>query len=184
MTTALAGAVELLERSLGYTRVVLGAARGADLSCPTPCRDWTLADLLAHMEDALDAFTEAACGALGTPPRPVAPQTPRLDRIRDKACALLGAWSAPPPEGVDVGGHAVASDLLLSAAALEITVHGWDVATSLGLDRPLPDPLAEQLLDLARVLVQPSDRVVRFDWPRAVPDDAGPGERLLAHLGR
>lgn len=184
MTAALAGAVELLERSLGYTRVVLAVVEEADLLRRTPCLDWTLADLLAHMEDALDAFAEAATGVLGVPHAATASAHARVDRIRDKACALLGAWSAPVPRGVDVGGRDVATDLLLGAAALEITVHGWDVATSLGLGHPVPDALAQRLLDVARLLVGPGDRVVRFGPPRGVPHDAPAAQRLLAHLGR
>lgn len=187
-TTALTGAVELLERALGYTRVVLGAVTEADLDRPTPCADWTLGDLLAHMEDALDAFTEAACGTLArtTPPRADAPsnQVPRVGRIRDKACALLGAWSAPAPQGIEVEGRPVASELLLGAAALEVTVHGWDVARALDLEHPLPEALAERLLDLAHALVDPADRVVRFAPARPVPAGASAADLLLAWLGR
>jgi len=187
-TTALTGAVELLERALGYTRVVLGAVTEADLDRPTPCADWTLGDLLVHMEDALDAFTEAAGGTLArtASPRADAPsdQVPRVARIRDKACALLGAWSAPAPPGIDVEGRPVASELLLGAAALEVTVHGWDVARGLGLEHPLPEALAERLLDLAHALVDPADRVVRFAPARPVPPGAPAAERLLAWLGR
>lgn len=186
-TTALAGAVELLERALGYTRVVLGAVTQADLDRPTPCADWTLGDLLAHMEDALDAFTEAAGGTLARASTPVATATgalPPVLRIRDKACALLGAWSAPAPPGIDVEGRPVASELLLGAAALEVTVHGWDVARGLGLEHPLPEALAARLLDLAHALVDPADRVVRFAPARPVPAGAPAADRLLAWLGR
>ena len=69
MTTALTGAIELLDRALGYTRVVLAGVPGADLDRRTPCRDWNLGQLLAHMDDALDAFTEAAGGAVDVPAR-------------------------------------------------------------------------------------------------------------------
>lgn len=182
MTTALTGAVELLERSLGYTRVQLAAVTDDDLDRPTPCADWDLAALLAHMEDALDAFTEAAGGTLQRSQGAAA--APRVDRIRDKACALLGVWSSPPPPGVDVAGHAVTTELLLATASLEITVHGWDVGRSLGHDHRIPDPLAEHLLGLAGVLVHPSDRVVRFGAPTGAPENAPAGDRLLAWLGR
>lgn len=187
-TTALAGAVELLERALAYTRVVLGAVAVADLDRPTPCADWTLGDLLAHMEDALDAFTEAAGGSLARTALPRAAAAtgslPRVARIRDKACALLGAWSAATSPGIDVEGRPVASELLLGAAALEITVHGWDVGRSLGLEHPLPAALAERLLGLAHALVDPADRVVRFAPARPVPPGAPAADRLLAWLGR
>lgn len=185
MTTALTGAVELLDRSLGYTRVVLAAVGRDDLARPTPCADWALGDLLAHMEDALDAFTEAAGGEVRTTPPPVVPGTvPQVGRIRTKACALLGAWSGVAPEDVNVSGHPVTSELLVGTAALEVTVHGWDVGRSLGTGAPVPDELARRLLGIARHLVQPQDRAVRFGPPLPVGPDAGPGERLLAFLGR
>jgi len=50
-------ALELLERALGYTRGAL-ATVGADRSGPTPCAGWSLADLLCHMDDGLDAFLD------------------------------------------------------------------------------------------------------------------------------
>ena len=99
MTTALTGAVELLDRALGYTRVVLAGVPGADLDRRTPCRDWNLGQLLAHMDDALDAFTEAAGGAVDVPARGWSPL--RVDRLQEKACALLGAWSGRRRTGVE-----------------------------------------------------------------------------------
>ena len=60
-------------------------------AAPTPCAGWTLARLLAHMEDALDAFTEAAAGHVAVTPAP--PTDDRVDALREKACALLGAWA-------------------------------------------------------------------------------------------
>ena len=65
VTTTLGGSVELLDRALAYTCAPAVRASEDDLlGRRTPCAAWTLADLLAHMEDALDAFTEAAGGAV------------------------------------------------------------------------------------------------------------------------
>ena len=58
----LEGAVELLERSLGYTRVMLADVRPDNLERADAVRGLDPGRLLAHMEDALDAFTEAAAG--------------------------------------------------------------------------------------------------------------------------
>lgn len=187
MTTSaepLTGAVELLERALGYTRGVLAGVTCDDLHRTTPCADWDLGRLLAHMEDALDTFTEAAGGAVARP-QPCPPAAlPRVGRLQQKACALLGVWTGQVPLDVDVGGRDVASELMVATAALEITVHGWDVGEALGGAPPVPEELAERLLGIARQLVQPADRAVRFGPPRLVPPDAGASERLLAFLGR
>jgi uncharacterized protein (TIGR03086 family) len=182
VTAALASAVELLERALGYTRVVLVGIADTDLDRPTPCRDWDLRRLLAHMDDALDAFTEAAGGVVHVPARGWSPL--RIDRLQEKACALLGAWTGPVPGDVSVGGADLASDLLVATAALEITVHGWDVGCATGRAGRIPEELAERLLPVAERVVQDADRGVRFAPPLAVSPEAPADQRLLAFMGR
>jgi uncharacterized protein (TIGR03086 family) len=180
------GAVELLERSLGYTRVVLAAVTPAHLPDPTPCRGWDLARLLRHMDDALDAFTEAATGRVARSPAPATlPVEARVGRLQDKACALLGTWSsAPATTGVGIGDQRLPVDLLVTAAALEIAVHGWDVGQVVAGGPPLPEELAARLLPVAHALVGPADRGRRFAAPADPPPDASYDERLRAFLGR
>ncbi|GCD90316.1 TIGR03086 family metal-binding protein [Nocardioides sp. LS1] len=185
MTPRLEAAVELLGRSLVYTRGALEGVGPDLLDRPTPCSAWTLDQLLRHMEDALDAFTEAAGGAVSVR-RPASP-VPRVSTLQDKACALLGAWShAARATGSDVvvGDVGVASEVLVSTAALEITVHGWDVAQATGRRTPIPADLAADLLPVAHRVVDPTDRGLRFDRARAAADDAGADVHLLEFLGR
>jgi uncharacterized protein (TIGR03086 family) len=182
---ALDGAVELLDRSLAYTRVVLADVRPDLLDRPTPCTGWDLARLLAHMEDGLDAFTEAAAGRVEVDPLPTT--TTRVEALREKACALLGAWTAARPvrlSAVDVGDVGLDAPLLVATAALEITVHGWDVGQATGRRSPIPDDLARGLLAIAEHVIDAGDRGPRFATPRPTPDDAGAGDHLLAWTGR
>jgi uncharacterized protein (TIGR03086 family) len=183
-SAALECAVELLERSLAYTRVVLADVRPELLGRPTPCAGWDLGSLLAHMEDALDAFTEAAAGRVEVAPAP--PTTTRVEALREKACALLGAWTAarPAPEEVRVGDLDLDAALLVATAALEITVHGWDVAQSVGRPSRIPADLATGLLRVAEQVIDPLDRGPRFAAPRPTDSGAAPDERLLAWTGR
>jgi uncharacterized protein (TIGR03086 family) len=178
--------VELLDRSLGYTRVQLAGVRPDLLDHATPCAGWTLADLLAHMEDALDAFTEAAGGAVEV--HVPASAAGRVAVIQEKACALLGAWSRPAPGDVVIrdggAGLDLGSPLLVATAALEVTVHGWDVAQSTGSQAPLPDALARALLPVAHRVVGPTDRGLRFAPAATAAPEAPYGVRLLAFLGR
>ena len=183
MTAQLGVAVELLDRSLAYTRVMLADVRPTHLHRPSPCADWTLEQLLAHMEDALDAFTEAAAGRVALEPVPASGT--RIEALRDKACALLGAWTAARSmDDVAVGDADLEAPLLVSTAALEITVHGWDVAQVTGRRARIPDALAAGLLPVARRVIAPADRGVRFASPCAAPAAAPSGERLLAWTGR
>jgi hypothetical protein len=134
------------------------------------------------MDDGLDAFLEAAGGAvrIEVPRRPGAD----VDVLQTKACHLLGVWSAPTPEYVVVGDRAVPSGLLVSAAALEITVHGWDVGRATGADPEIPDDLARALMPVAQAVVLPEDRPERFAAPRRTDPSAASAEVLLGFLGR
>lgn len=181
MTTALTGAVELLERSLAWTRSGLALVTPGRLRDPTPCAEWDLAALLHHMDDALDAFTEAATGSVSLVP---IAEAPRLESIRDKACALLGWWCEHPPDDVRVGDLHLPAGLLVGAAALEITVHGWDVGQATGALRDVPDDLAQELLPVAQAVVLPEDRPDRFAAPRRTGQTAGSADVLLGFLGR
>ncbi len=182
---ALTGTVELLERSLAWTRSGLARVTRERLDDPTPCAEWDLAALLHHMDDGLDAFTEAATGEVSLVPTPdTAYVEGRLESIRAKACALLGWWCDRPPDEVLVGDLRLPADLLVGTAALEITVHGWDVHRTLGTGATLPEALAEDLVPVAVLTVGDADRPARFASPRAVRADASATDRLLAHLGR
>ena len=68
--------------------------------------------------------------------------------------------------------------------ALEIAVHGWDVARTVGGGLRMPEDLAARLYDVALVVVTPDERGTRFAEAVPVPVDAPVCTRLLAHLGR
>ena len=82
------GAVGSSDRVLGYTRVALADVTDDVLARPTPCSEWTLGELLAQMEDALDAFIEAAAGV--------------VRGVRD---GPVGKWGRrPPAQGLHAAG--------------------------------------------------------------------------------
>lgn len=178
----------LLDRAVAYARSALQLVPGTPPAVPTPCRDWTLGDLLLHMDDSLATFTEAAeTGHVALRPVPVHPDpaVAVVLRLKARACHLLAAWSQQPGPGVvTVGDRPLRPDLLAAAGALEIAVHGWDVAQACGRDLPLPAALAVELLDVLPLLVHDADRPGRFAERSVVPVHARPSVRLLAAVGR
>lgn len=180
----------LLERAVGYTLGSLGLVTPAAMSRPTPCRDWDLTDLLRHMEDGLAALEEAADLAavdLDGPEHAWEPAagSDLVVRLRDRACRLLGAWTrADGRRAVTVGGRPLPASVLTCTGALEIAVHGWDVAAACGRRRPIPPAMAAELLVIAPLLVSDADRGVRFAWPVDPPAGSGPSDQLIAYLGR
>ncbi|MET9830006.1 TIGR03086 family metal-binding protein [Streptomyces sp. NPDC006385] len=171
---------ELLERSLGYALGSVAGVGAGGLGRGTPCAEWDLGELLGHLDDSLDALYEGLTGGrIGLFPR-----ADRACGFRARACAVLGAWVSGPPESARVGERPLDVRVMAAVGAVEIAVHGWDVAQACGRPRPLPDALAAELLPVARCVVGEPDRGVRFGAPVAVPERAGPAERLLAFLGR
>lgn len=179
-------AVELLDRAVGYTRGCLAQVTPESLDRPTPCVRWSLLDLLVHMDDSLAAMAEAAeSSSLSLAPEP-GPVDARalLVSIRQRACSLVAQWIPPGEPVVQLGPAGLARETLGAVGALEIALHGWDVATALGLDRPIPPTLAMDLWPWARDHITDADRPVRFAIPPDVPAWAAPQTRLLAQAGR
>ena len=183
---ALDGAVELLDRSLAYTRVMLADVRPDNLDRPTPCAGWTLGRLLAHMEDALDAFTEAAAGRVEVDAG-AADGHPRGGAAREglRAARRLDRGPADARSGSTVGDLGLDAPLLVATAALEITVHGWDVGQATG--RAHPDPRRPGRAACWRSpqhVIDPDDRGPRFAGPRPAPPEAGVRRRACSLLDR
>ncbi len=173
--------LELLERALAYARQTLSTVGPDDLRNPTPCEHWRLADLLDHMEDSLDAFTEGAHGSIG--PLAAGPSTlsARIATLQDKACALLGAWTHADADIVLVGGHPVPVSVIARVAAIEIGVHGWDVGRATGRGADLPESFASALLPTAAVIAR--EQYDEFARPVAL-DAESADVLLLGLLGR
>ncbi len=187
MTEPPADAPELLERALAYTTVSLGLVQPALLSRPTPCAGWDLRALLRHMNDSLLALLEATGTGRVAAPRAgdAAAEADPVGTLRHRACRLLARCAAGTgPDVVAVGDRWLAARAVAAAGALEIAVHGWDVARACGADRPLPPPFALRLLGVSNLLVDDADRPVRFAPPLPGHDADEAGVRLLAFLGR
>lgn len=181
----LTSGLELLERAVSYTRTSLHTVSEGRLHNPTPCRDWDLRALLEHMSDSLAALDEAA-RLQNVAVRYAPSQRPDLvSTLREQACALLGVWTSNTGAHlIRVAGNPMDAGLLAAAGALEISVHGWDVARACNDEHPIPSGLAGELLAVLPRLVSCADRPARFAAARAVAPTAGAPQRLLAALGR
>jgi uncharacterized protein (TIGR03086 family) len=186
-SAALVGGIAVLERSIAYLLGSLAVVTPEALGRPTPCEHWDLYDLLDHLDDSLSALHEAVDGgSISAEPRPGAGSDEAVIlRVRDRATRLLGGWANTTGEpSVGIDDEPLTAAVVAGAGAIEVAVHGWDVARSCGPDRPIPADLADELLDLSVLLVRRADRPGRFGRPVAVPLEAAPGDRLVAFLGR
>ncbi|GAA2059814.1 maleylpyruvate isomerase family mycothiol-dependent enzyme [Streptomyces albiaxialis] len=181
---------ELLRQAVGYALGCAQFVTPALLHRPTPCAAWDLGTLLAHADDSLAALHEGFAGgsvavAPGPRPRPADPAA----AFRVRASRLLGSWTAtggPPHRVIAIADSPLTAEALALTGALDLTVHGWDIARAVRhTDRPVPPGLAEALLPVSRHLVPyPEVRPPLFAPEIPAPPEAGPGDRLVAFLGR
>ncbi len=184
---AIAGGAGLLERAVAYALGCLRLVTADALGRPSPCAGWDLRMLLTHLDDSLLALGEAGqCGRVDLLAVEPAGSADPVPLVREHARGVLGAWAWASPAGTSVGVADVelSAGLVAGTGAIEVCAHGWDVAVACGYDRPVPDALARELLELAPLVVTAADRPVRFAAPVPLPSTATPGERLLAYLGR
>lgn len=69
-------------------------------------------------------------------------------------------------------------------AANEFATHAWDIATGLGLDRPIPADTAAALLALIDGGLDNAARGTNFAPAVPISVTADPSDRFIADLGR
>ena len=197
MTDPPSGATALLAGAIRYTLGVCALVAPGEMSLPTPCSDWDLSMLLGHLSDSMaDLEMAIRTGHLDwdqeRPPDPAggdpAGGEPAggdpVEVLRDRAAQLLCATYCfgGPERFVTVGGLPIPAGLVACTGAVEIAVHGWDVAVARGGGHPIPAALATRMLRLCPLLV--AGREGLFAVPVEVPAQASPGDRLVGYLGR
>ena len=101
------GATGLLAGAISYMLGVCALVGPGDMALPTPCADWDLAMLLAHLSDSMaDLETALRTGTLDLERRPDQAAGDPVETLRDRAAQLLcTAYCYDGPERfVAVGG--------------------------------------------------------------------------------
>jgi uncharacterized protein (TIGR03086 family) len=189
-TSVPSGAVALLASAIRYALDACSHIAPGEIGLPTPCTEWDLTALLAHLAASMaDVESAIRTGHLDLEPVNPPPQDGRVpgdpvDVLRDRAANLLVACydHHGPQRLVLVGGVPLAAGIVACTGAVEIAVHGWDVSTARGRGAPIPPGLATRMLGLCPLLV--AGREGLFAAPVEVPPGASPGDRLIAYLGR
>lgn len=162
------------------------------LTLPTPCPDWTLHGLLRHQVSQDEGFAAAARGDgarlsrwrggdLGDDPHEAARVSADLV-TRAFADVALDA-EVVLPEIRD--GGAFPASLAIGFHFVDLVVHAWDVAATIGVPWEPPEELVTASLKVAAIV--PDDgRGPGESFAPSVPssDGAPPQDRLLSLLGR
>src|SRR6516164_1459291 len=188
-----AGAIALVASAIRYALGACAQVASGEMTLPTPCAEWDLAALLAHLAASMaDVESAIRTGYLdldqGDPSAPGRREGPLpghpVEVLQDRAANLLVACydHHGPQRLVVVGGLPLAAGIVACTGAVEIAVHGWDVSAARGRGVPIPPALATRMLGLCPLLV--TSRAGLFAPPVEVPQQASPCDRLVAYLGR
>ncbi|WP_028801208.1 TIGR03086 family metal-binding protein [Streptomyces sp. 142MFCol3.1] len=183
MTTV---SVEDLARACTSVGDLLAEVRPEQWKEPTPCTEWTMREVVAHLV-GMDLVFAAMIEGGPMPERGV-------DRLgddpvgahRSSSASLLAAFSTP---GVLARSYSGPLGSATGAERLQIRLydllaHGWDLAQALQIPARLPEDLAEQALAFAQAQLSTQSRTGRFAEPRPVEETAPAIDRLAAFLGR
>ena len=174
MTYPERGSAEIVERACASTAAVLTGVRAADFGRPTPCRSWTVKDVVNHVigsaawyaglaeESTVAGGDEADGGAARDDEtrNDEAGRTPggsdEADRtvgdfqatFRREAGRLIAAFSAPGAMDkiVEMPFGGIPGSVCVWIAAGDIFTHGWDLARATGQPSDLDPELSGQLL--------------------------------------
>jgi uncharacterized protein (TIGR03086 family) len=165
------------------------------LTSPTPCPKYTVADLLDHIGGLTMAFTGAATktpvpgsdsGGTGDGSRL---EEGWRDRIAGDLEWLAEAWREPAAyDGDTMAGPIEMPAPEAAAVALnEVVVHGWDLARATGQAFEVDEVALRVCTGFAEAFSTPETAAMRgdaFGPVIPVPDDAPPLDRLLGLMGR
>ena len=182
--------VDQLRTALDAAGEIIAGITPEQWSRPTPCTDWDVRELVAHLSDGNHLFAAALAddAALHVRERTgVDDNDDPVAAYRESAEAVVAAFRRPGALGrtVQVPFGTVPGAVAVHLRLTEVLVHGWDLAQATGQVPAFPEDLAEQELAFTRDALGalPPGRSP-FDPPTPAPDTAPALDRLAACLGR
>ncbi|MGB3687507.1 MAG: TIGR03086 family metal-binding protein [Ornithinimicrobium sp.] len=151
---------------------------------PTPCPDFTVGDLVAHLIGNAEMLASAL---------PIAAAPAATDPTHDPEGAVAAvvwpcvaaAQAMPASDIVDLGGLTVTGDELVRYLSVEFLVHAWDISTATNSHLDASDELCAAVLDnAARTESTPFFDESQFDSPLPAAPSAPALHRLLTRTGR
>jgi uncharacterized protein (TIGR03086 family) len=185
--------IGLYEATLRRTGELTRGLSAGDLRRPTPCAEWDVEHLVAHLVGANLVFggvarrtpaagaqdiMQADVGVLGEDP---------VAAYAASADVAVDAWRAYGPlEGtVPMPFGPSPAESAITAHLADNLIHQWDLAAALGLERSLdPAATAIAVAFTTRIADQMRGPGKPFGYVVAVPDDAPLHERWAGHMGR
>jgi len=181
---------ENLARAFASTRAVLSNITADDLDKPTPCKSWVVRDLVNHIVGGAHWFgasTEAG----------VAPEGEETDwttgdivaSFDEGVARAVAAFDAPGAQEkiIKLPFGEFPGAAFMGLATSDTFTHGWDLAKATGQSTDLDPELAEQILQMASMMVPDQfrgDEPMPFGPAVEAPAGACSADKLAAFFGR
>jgi uncharacterized protein (TIGR03086 family) len=181
---------ELYSRTMEAAQRIVDGVPASSWKAPSPCSEWDVRDVVNHIigenlwaRELFQGKTIAEVGGalegdltVGDPPAEYA-------RSVEAVKAVLAA-----PEILERTVHLSFGDrsgsFYATQLALDMLIHGWDIAKGTGQDARLDPELVRECLPIAEQITRDFRAGGWYGRELPVQPDAGPQARLLALFGR
>lgn len=170
---------------------VLGRIAEDRFDDPTPCREYTVADLIDHVDLVVRGATSLALGdgaalsgAAGGP-EPVHLEPGWPDVMAERLAVLGAAWrDAAAWSGSGVPGSDLSNETWAKIVLTELVVHGWDLAKATGQVIVVPEPTLRICLEHVAAFVPDAPVPGLWGPPLGIGAAEPPLDRVVAITGR
>ena len=171
----------LFERAASGAVQVAGQVRSDQWHAVTPCSEWDVTALVAHMV----AGTGYLMAAVGGDPGPLGVDASSYRAAIDTCVAAIRRPGALELRCLSPAGFEWSLAEAVAGTAMDQLVHTWDLAVAIGADATLDPELAETCVALFVPQMPTLGRAAGFVGPEVpVPSEASAQHRLLGAMGR
>jgi uncharacterized protein (TIGR03086 family) len=181
---------ENLERAFAAARGVIANIKPDQLDDPTPCQSWTVRDICNHLIGGAYYFAESVDIGEANPNEDDYTEGDMVASYDDGIKLAIAAFNAPGAmeKTVTLPFGPLPVPAWMGIATTDAFTHAWDLAQATGQDTNLDPDFAAQLLEGAKMFIQPAFRGADTERPfgaeQQPPTDACNAARLAAFLGR
>jgi uncharacterized protein (TIGR03086 family) len=181
--------VEDCQRAVDLAAGAIAQVGAGDLDRTTPCDDWQVRDLIAHMIWMGQVFAGGLTGGDVPAAPPVVADDTDLDAVyQHTSAAVMDAWRTT--EWADLVLQLPFAKLPAAIGVRvfvgDTLIHTWDLSEAIGRPFQIPEDLARAQLDMMEQYYDPANRgpQAAFDLATPCPDDASVSDHLIALSGR
>jgi uncharacterized protein (TIGR03086 family) len=169
---------------------VVAGVTDDQLTCSSPCSQYTVGDLIDHVDQVSQGATALAYRT-DLPNTDSGPDAAHLeprwrDSVAEHVRALGEAWDDPAAwQGSgNVRGSDLANDMWGRITLTELVVHRWDIVKATGQPFELPEHTLQACLDHVAKFVPNAPNPALWGPPIGVAPDATLLDRVVAITGR